>query len=225
MITTAAIDSMTFLGPVYVGERGRAPAPRSRTSGRTSVESRIEIFAEPLDRDRAAAGGGRLRACTSRSTNTAGPAPIPGLLSRDRGRPPPRRGRTAPARPSASHAATRRGRYPTWAMRGGDGSPMTDSRDRRRGAGYLVVSGTSLNRHSSSFFRHSASVPAFNLAPAGARSPCGARAPRWAARTWGRTSRRGRAAGGAGAGRRGAGRDVAGRRRRRTRPRSRAGPS
>ncbi len=48
-ITTAAIDSMTFLGPVYVGERVELIAEVTYT-GRSSIESLIEIFAEPLEK-------------------------------------------------------------------------------------------------------------------------------------------------------------------------------
>jgi acyl-CoA hydrolase len=48
-ITTAAIDSMTFLSPVYVGERVEITAEVSYV-GRSSIEARIEIVAEPLDR-------------------------------------------------------------------------------------------------------------------------------------------------------------------------------
>jgi uncharacterized protein (TIGR00369 family) len=48
-IATAAMDSMTFLGPVFVGERVEVRAEVSFT-GRTSIESRIEIFAEPLEK-------------------------------------------------------------------------------------------------------------------------------------------------------------------------------
>jgi uncharacterized protein (TIGR00369 family) len=48
-ITTAAIDSMTFLGPVYVGERVELTAEVTY-AGRTSIESRIEIYSEPLER-------------------------------------------------------------------------------------------------------------------------------------------------------------------------------
>jgi uncharacterized protein (TIGR00369 family) len=48
-ITTAAIDSMTFLGPVYVGERVELTAEVTY-AGRTSIESRIEIYAEPLEK-------------------------------------------------------------------------------------------------------------------------------------------------------------------------------
>jgi uncharacterized protein (TIGR00369 family) len=46
-ITTAAMDSMTFLGPVHVGERVEVCAEVTHV-GRTSIESRIEIFAEPI---------------------------------------------------------------------------------------------------------------------------------------------------------------------------------
>jgi uncharacterized protein (TIGR00369 family) len=48
-ITTAAIDSMTFVGPVYVGERVELCAVVTYV-GRTSIETRIEIVAEPLER-------------------------------------------------------------------------------------------------------------------------------------------------------------------------------
>ncbi|HZW29930.1 MAG TPA: acyl-CoA thioesterase [Isosphaeraceae bacterium] len=48
-ITTAAIDSMTFLGPVFVGERLEFLAEVSYV-GRTSIETRIEVYAEPFDR-------------------------------------------------------------------------------------------------------------------------------------------------------------------------------
>jgi uncharacterized protein (TIGR00369 family) len=48
-ITTAAIDSMTFVGPVYVGERVELSAEVTYV-GRTSIETRIEIIAEPLER-------------------------------------------------------------------------------------------------------------------------------------------------------------------------------
>ncbi len=47
-ITTAAIDSMIFLGPVYVGERVEILAEVTYV-GRTSIETRIEIFAEPIE--------------------------------------------------------------------------------------------------------------------------------------------------------------------------------
>jgi uncharacterized protein (TIGR00369 family) len=47
-ITTAAIDSMTFLGPVYVGERVEILAEVTYV-GRSSIETRIEVFAEPIE--------------------------------------------------------------------------------------------------------------------------------------------------------------------------------
>ena len=48
-ITTAAMDSMTFLGPVFVGERVEMFAEVTY-AGRTSVESRIDVYAEPLEK-------------------------------------------------------------------------------------------------------------------------------------------------------------------------------
>src|SRR3974390_3406856 len=48
-ITTAAMDSLTFLGPVFVGERVEVFAEVTHV-GRTSIESRIEIYAEPLEK-------------------------------------------------------------------------------------------------------------------------------------------------------------------------------
>ncbi len=47
-ITTAAIDLMTFLAPVYVGERVEISAEVTYV-GRTSIETRIEIVAEPIE--------------------------------------------------------------------------------------------------------------------------------------------------------------------------------
>ncbi len=47
-VTTAAIDSFTFLQPVLVGERVEVLAEVSHV-GRTSIESRVEIFAERLE--------------------------------------------------------------------------------------------------------------------------------------------------------------------------------
>src|SRR5271156_4141363 len=47
-ITTAAIDSMIFLGPVYVGERVEVTAEVTYV-GRTSIETRIEVFAERIE--------------------------------------------------------------------------------------------------------------------------------------------------------------------------------
>jgi uncharacterized protein (TIGR00369 family) len=47
-ITTAAIDSMTFLGPVYAGERVEISAEVTYV-GRSSIEARIEVIAEPIE--------------------------------------------------------------------------------------------------------------------------------------------------------------------------------
>ncbi len=58
LIATAAIDSMIFLGPVAVGERVEVTAEVT-SAGRSSLESHIEIFAEPLQRpDRRKVGDG-----------------------------------------------------------------------------------------------------------------------------------------------------------------------
>lgn len=56
-ITTAAIDSMTFLGPILVGERVELIAEVTHV-GRTSIEARIEVYAEPLRGGRRRVGVG-----------------------------------------------------------------------------------------------------------------------------------------------------------------------
>jgi uncharacterized protein (TIGR00369 family) len=48
-ITTAAIDSLIFVGPVYPGERVELDAEVTFV-GRSSIETRIEVYAEPLAR-------------------------------------------------------------------------------------------------------------------------------------------------------------------------------
>ena len=48
-ITTAAIDSMVFLRPVFPGERLEIDAIVTHV-GRSSIETKIEVFAEPLAR-------------------------------------------------------------------------------------------------------------------------------------------------------------------------------
>ena len=48
-ITTAALDSMIFLGPVYPGERVEIDAEVTFV-GRSSIETRITVYAEPLAR-------------------------------------------------------------------------------------------------------------------------------------------------------------------------------
>ena len=85
-ITTAAIDSMIFLGPVYVGERVEISAEVTYV-GRTSIETRIEIFAEPIEsaeRRKVAVGYGLYVAL-----DDDGPAAAagPAALDQHRGRP------------------------------------------------------------------------------------------------------------------------------------------
>jgi uncharacterized protein (TIGR00369 family) len=78
-ITTAAIDSMTFLGPVHVSERVEICAEVTHV-GRTSLEARIEIFAEPLERAerrKVAVGYGLYVALDA----SGRPSPVPPLLS------------------------------------------------------------------------------------------------------------------------------------------------
>jgi uncharacterized protein (TIGR00369 family) len=78
-ITTAAIDSMTFLGPVHVGERVEICAEITH-AGRTSLEARIEIFAEPLEkaeRRKVAVGYGLYVALDA----SGKPRPVPPLPS------------------------------------------------------------------------------------------------------------------------------------------------
>jgi uncharacterized protein (TIGR00369 family) len=79
-ITTAAMDSMTFLGPVHVGERVEVVAEVTHV-GRTSIESRIEIFAEPIakaDRRMVGVGYALYVALDERGEH---PQPAPPLLS------------------------------------------------------------------------------------------------------------------------------------------------
>jgi len=78
-ITTAAIDAMTFLEPVYVGERVELWAQVTYV-GRTSIETRIEIFAERIEsalRRKVAVGYGLYVAIDE---TTLRPQPVPPLL-------------------------------------------------------------------------------------------------------------------------------------------------
>jgi uncharacterized protein (TIGR00369 family) len=78
-ITTAAIDSMTFLEPVYVGERVELWAEVTYV-GKTSIETRIEIFAERIEsalRRKVAVGYGLYVALDE---TTLRPQPVPPLL-------------------------------------------------------------------------------------------------------------------------------------------------
>jgi acyl-CoA thioesterase YciA len=81
-ITTAAIDSMIFLGPVYVGERVEISAEVTYV-GRTSIETRIEIFAEPIEiceRRKVAVGYALYVALDDAGRQ---PRPVPPLLIND----------------------------------------------------------------------------------------------------------------------------------------------
>ncbi len=84
-ITTAALDSMTFLSPVLVGERVELTAEVTFV-GRTSIEARIEVHAEPTRPRRTQAGGRRIWAvCLARCPGETPGGPSPAL--RERGGP------------------------------------------------------------------------------------------------------------------------------------------
>ena len=79
MITTAAIDGFTFLGPVHVGERVELVAEITY-AGRTSMEARIDVYAESLTHPeprRVGAGYGVYVALDILGR----PTPVPPLLS------------------------------------------------------------------------------------------------------------------------------------------------
>jgi uncharacterized protein (TIGR00369 family) len=76
-IATAAIDSMAFLGPIHVGERVEVVAEVTHV-GRTSIEVRLEVFAEPMaraDRRKVAVGFGLYVALDE----SGRPRPLPAL--------------------------------------------------------------------------------------------------------------------------------------------------
>ena len=135
-ITTAAIDSMMFLGPVYVGERVEISAEVTYV-GRTSIETRIEIFAEPIDGPGAAEGRGRLRpVCGARRDGPAAAAG-PAALDRDRGRPPsqprpPRRARRSGWPAGPRHAARASASQPALSRALARSPPAHQSRGCRR---------------------------------------------------------------------------------------------
>lgn len=77
-IATAAIDSMTFVSPVSIGERVELIAEVTH-AGRTSMEARIDVFAEPMaraDRRLVAVGYGVYVALDELGQ----PCPVPPLL-------------------------------------------------------------------------------------------------------------------------------------------------
>jgi uncharacterized protein (TIGR00369 family) len=78
-VTTAAIDSMMFLGPVFVGERVEIVAEVTYV-GRTSIETRIDVYAEPcnrIERRRVATG---YALYVSLDEEIGRPRPVPPLL-------------------------------------------------------------------------------------------------------------------------------------------------
>jgi uncharacterized protein (TIGR00369 family) len=78
-ITTAAIDSMVFLSPVHPGERLEITAEVSYV-GRSSIETTIEVFAEPMvpaTRRKVGMGYGLYVALDEHGK----PRPVPPLLS------------------------------------------------------------------------------------------------------------------------------------------------
>lgn len=78
-IATAAIDSLVFLGPVHVGERIELIAEVTHV-GRTSIEARIDVFAEPLarsDRRQVAVGYGVYVSLDDQGK----PSPVPPLAT------------------------------------------------------------------------------------------------------------------------------------------------
>src|SRR6476620_8993645 len=79
-ITTAAMDSLTFLGPVFVGERVELFAEVTRV-GRSSIESRIEIYAEPLEKAQRRVVGIGYALYVAVSDKDQKPQPVPPLLS------------------------------------------------------------------------------------------------------------------------------------------------
>ena len=107
-ITTAAIDSMTFLGPVYVGERVEISAEVTY-AGRTSIETRIEVFAEPIENAVKRKVGVGYGLYVALDREPAAPAGSP-AIDRDRGRSSQSRGSTGSAGGPA--CTPRRGAWP-----------------------------------------------------------------------------------------------------------------
>jgi uncharacterized protein (TIGR00369 family) len=75
VVTTAAIDGFTFLGPVRVGERVELVSEVTFV-GRTSMEARIDVYAESMTR-RAGPPRSRLSSRRPKPTNFATSRPEP----------------------------------------------------------------------------------------------------------------------------------------------------
>jgi uncharacterized protein (TIGR00369 family) len=118
IITTAAIDQFTFLSPVHIGERVELIAEVTYV-GRTSIEARIDVIAEPqamAERRQVGLGYGLYVAL---DPETGRPRPVPPLVTEteaDR-----RRDEAARARQAVrlAHRAEARGQPSTTPPSGG----------------------------------------------------------------------------------------------------------
>jgi uncharacterized protein (TIGR00369 family) len=79
VVTTAAIDGFTFLGPVRVGERVELVSEVTYV-GRTSMEARIDVYAESMSRPEPRKVGSGYGVYVALDT-TGKPTPVPPLLS------------------------------------------------------------------------------------------------------------------------------------------------
>jgi uncharacterized protein (TIGR00369 family) len=79
VVTTAAIDGFTFLGPVRVGERVELVSEITYV-GRTSMEARIDVYAESMARPEPRKVGSGYGVYVALGTD-GHPTPVPPLLS------------------------------------------------------------------------------------------------------------------------------------------------
>ncbi len=110
LITTAVLDSLVFLAPVRVGERVEVTAEVSYV-GRTSIESRLEIRAEPvaLAEPRLVAVGYGLYVALDETGRPRRAPPLPSHTDADRRR--DEAGRARQAARLARRAEIRSGRF------------------------------------------------------------------------------------------------------------------
>ena len=80
VITTAAIDGFTFLGPVRVGERVELISEITYV-GRTSMEVRIDVYAESMTHPNPRKVGAGYGVYVAIDPATGRPSPVPPLLS------------------------------------------------------------------------------------------------------------------------------------------------
>jgi uncharacterized protein (TIGR00369 family) len=78
-LATVAIDSMMFLGPVYVGERVEIVAEVTYV-GRTSIETRIDLYAESCNRGEPRRVATGYAVYVSLDEEIGRPRPVPPLL-------------------------------------------------------------------------------------------------------------------------------------------------